>query len=469
MKIINNIFNKTKEINFLTCIIKIALITTLVFGGFFYKPLMVVGFVLGLLFIAIEFSANSLYIILFLSPFMHLFVGYDLFFWELLLKFYTIILLVKTVRNFILKKLSLDWKTLCVFAILIVYLLLPLGGFYNFKEIRDTICWLALIYLLIVNKKEINFKLVFNFFVWGVLISCLIGLLYNQIPYLYNNIINYKINGYKRFSALLYNPNHLYNFAIVAISIIFVNVIVKRFSIGYLAYTIPLSTIGFSTISKTFLICIIAFLCTIFLAAIIKPTKYKLIVFASTLTCVLIGALIVFGHTTSLFSRLDVADNSSITSAGQVNELLTGRVDLWKVYINKYLSSAKSIILGNGLFSCQTLSVGGCHSSIIQILYDFGLIGALLFLAAIVYLLIHLNCFKFKHILFNLIPILVITIPMIVEVRFLTDIWCCLLLLSIFALSTSTVASKEKNLSVADTNNTDINNLNETVTDSQEG
>lgn len=452
MDFAKKLFNKVREISLISCTIKVAIIALTIIGGFFWYPLMLVALIFSTLFICLEFDVNSIYIVLFILPFKEVFNYFILPCWKIVLCAYIIILSIKTIYKFISKKLSFDWKILIVFLSLFAYFCMPYGGYlYGAK-------WLALFYLLITNRNHINSKLIFNFLLWGVLLSCFIGLFANKISFINDNIRLYYENGYARYSALFNNPNTLYPFIITSIAIIFVNVLLKKIHLLNIIYILPLVAFGFATISKTFLICLVIFLILAGLTLLIKPNKHKLIVVGSLLICCILGALIVFGHTSTLFSRLNTQDSADLVqdsnlNNSEYNKLLTGRLAIWKEYVKHYFSSAKSILLGNGLSSCVSLDIGGCHSSIIQLFYDFGLIGALLVLVTIVYLPLHLGYFKTKWLTPAFLPLIVTLMPMIVETIFLADNWSCLIILCVLVLYINIKPKDNLNKPITDKNN----------------
>lgn len=93
-------------------------------------------------------------------------------------------------------------------------------------------------------------------------------------------------------------------------------------------------------------------------------------------TFLLIGLLIAVGYiaTSALFSGLIKVLLTRFSFTKDMESFTTGRTTLWRIYIQELLSNVKVFFLGRG-FADIKINGRASHSTIIQLFYQFGLIG----------------------------------------------------------------------------------------------
>lgn len=99
----------------------------------------------------------------------------------------------------------------------------------------------------------------------------------------------------------------------------------------------------------------------------------------------------------SAFKELFKIIDDRFAYAANISELTTGRTDIWKSYINEFLENLDITLLGEG-YTEASVNGKSSHNTVIQGIYQFGLIG-LPFLAAWIYfelkdMFVRVNCIK---------------------------------------------------------------------------
>lgn len=127
---------------------------------------------------------------------------------------------------------------------------------------------------------------------------------------------------------------------------------------------------GLLSASKSFII-ITACLFFVWIPILLKKQNR-----GSTAAKVFIGLLcagiIVLSSTT--FQELFKIIDTRFSYASSVSELTTGRTDLWQTYINEFIHNPVLVLLGEG-FSSVIIGKRASHNTIIQGVFQFGIIG----------------------------------------------------------------------------------------------
>ena len=82
---------------------------------------------------------------------------------------------------------------------------------------------------------------------------------------------------------------------------------------------------------------------------------------------------IVIASSSAFQALLQIVDDR-FAQASNMSELTTGRTDLWKNYIHEFLYNPITLLFGEGYTSIN-LNNKGSHNTLIQLVYQFGLIG----------------------------------------------------------------------------------------------
>ena len=301
--------------------------------------------------------------IIFLLPFSNLFRlpdGKSLLF---------VLILIADLCFFCRRKIKVN-SGLLIALFLIFYLLLRMGEQYaDYLAIISGVLFLYFSIDLITPDVSVHIS---KLFVASVLISSIFAVMFQKTSQLSGYLIDSRTisagNPGFRFQGLFADPNYFGACVILAFCIMFLLFTVKKIKgLQFFVGTILIATFGLMTLSKTFFIifvfCTIAYLLMMF-------NKRSLIVCLGF--CLLIFVVII------LFNSGNIAVLESIKerfdSADNLNELTTGRSNLWILYFNKIFESPLSFLFGYG-FEAPLIQGMGSHNLFLEILYHTGFFG----------------------------------------------------------------------------------------------
>lgn len=242
----------------------------------------------------------------------------------------------------------------------------------------DYIAFMVLIILFPVVKEEWTasrydyFQLV-SFFSVGIILAALCAQQYANYP----NIARYiRVDAYLTITRLsgFYGDPNFYTAQITAALGGCVIVILKEQNkrrITVLAVmTFLLMYCGFLSGSKSFALItgVVLVLWIIELLRMRGRTGLKIVM----LLVAMIGAIYI--ASSALFGGLIDVLITRFSSAKSFDDFTTGRTELWENYLNVILTDWKVLVIGKGF---TNIKVGGrsSHNTVIQMLYQFGLLG----------------------------------------------------------------------------------------------
>ena len=293
-------------------------------------------------------------------------------------------LMLFTVALLMLRNFQVSVHSLATIIICIVYFIMGMlfSGKIAINEFVKQISNLLLLAILVNSSRKGEYKTVFIYFIFGVLVSSTIALFGDKIPDLYDYLRRTTAAiGVFRFSGLNNDPNYYSVNLIFAIVLLFI-LYLKR-DIGGLYWGIGSSIFvifGFMTYSKSFLL-MSAGVVILLMIQIIKARKNNLLmlfllVISFALFLLLEGKVI---DLKVLFNRF--SNDSS--------DILTGRLDLWKMYLEEFENNFTTFLFGVGI-GADYLQGKGSHNIYIDFIYWFGVIGTAIWLGCIS------SCFKQK-------------------------------------------------------------------------
>ena len=282
------------------------------------------------------------------------------------------------ILKFLITKRKVDTRFFLYWFLLAAYVFV--GGI---GSLRDSIKF-AIIPLMIymfareTDGKDIN--RVSYYYLLGVFTSTIVSFFRNYIPNMATFVglkyvnLTFTSSGWQRadrLGALWGDPNYYSVHLILAIAILIVWYSQERiklpwFIVGYSA----LAVFGGLTGSKSFLI-MFAILTILIVYVTFKNKKYYLGFFFFIL--IILAALLLLTGYFDIFStvlkRLSTAEN--------VSDVTTGRLDLWFEYFNIFFSRPVKALFGNGINNGFTLTTP--HNTIIDTLDLLGLVGTVIF------------------------------------------------------------------------------------------
>ena len=270
---------------------------------------------------------------------------------------------------------------------LILCLCCCLYGFINFQsegwyKFFSGLILFAGFYVFYVNGKNINFKQVSYSVIFAPILSAVMSLVYFAL-------FNTSLLMYDgRFPALCSNPNILHIYTTLGLAFLIFLLQKRQCSLNkFFTLYMALSIIGFLTLSKAFFICFL--LLSMYLVAVLfNNSKVVCISFCIAMVIGVLFVLFVFNDFfTKLFSRFVNAVGESF-----IDKLLTGRVSVWKEYIDLWTTSPITIIFGCGVTSLTSkVAQYGIHphNDYIYFLYRYGIVGTVLIVATLISFIIY--------------------------------------------------------------------------------
>lgn len=319
--------------------------------------------------------------------------------------FFTIALLLCGLISLLQNKMSLNLYQIVITALLMALTLTtkaiqhnPIGFDYLFFLI------MLLLFPCIMQGQENNmsFYWITALFACGIISAALTA---QQIA-AFSNISQFVVvNSYlsvTRLSGFYGDPNfysaHV-SACLAGVQLLLCYEKERRRQVVLVIFAVVLLYCGLLSASKSFII-VMACLFLLWIPILLEKGA------ASSRFQLLMGLLcagIVIVSSSAFQSLLQIIDDR-FAQASTVSDLTTGRTELWRNYLNELLYDPIMLLFGEGYTSIN-LNNKGSHNTLIQLVYQFGLVGAPFLIAWVVIslrkLFAHFDtvCIKWKHIL----------------------------------------------------------------------
>lgn len=330
------------------------------------------------------------------------------------------------IKLLFIDKQKIDKKIIIAFVIFVVYLLLPFDGINGYNDqllIKFVILVGLVLFALLMTHypKEFRIKINVNICALALFISVMLFGTYFISDYLQSSIKLLYYGDFIRFEALLSNPNILAMVCEICLALLVYYILSSKVSWVEIVSFIIFTVLGFSTMSKTFLILLFIMLSILIVYLLIKKPFYGLCVITGLCVIVVLVVAIkpqLFAAYLNRFVDIgtDVAGNSF---DGIMNNVTTYRYGLWKSYLQYMLHYPFTLFFGATLGARQ-LAGESAHNIYISSLYQFGIIGTILFALTLVFLF---KDFKTNHPLmiskWIIVPIIIFAMIVCVEDLFM--------------------------------------------------
>lgn len=376
-----NEFNKVLDNNKLLPLFLLVIITIGNIAFWFNNNVMIqivtviISLTVSLFFYFFDFN-NSLILLVSLIPFQN--IGKNLYLFNF--SFITINFCLFTIINVIKYVFSVIKKEEKIFKLpFILTLLCICYGSVNFCFTKESMFGFvinaisfAFIYLFFINSKHIKLKKITLYFCYSLISSIIISLLYYSL-----NL--YTVFFSNRFQALTWNPNSLQMMCILLISyltILYFNKLLK-FEL-YAIYVLIFILAGLFTMSKAFLLLILAIALYILIFSFKKSKKTGLIVTCGFIIFVFFIFVFMKDYIDELLQRFNVFNTSNA-----LDNLFTGRITIWQNYLQYLKNNIFELIFGCGL-GMPLLNDINPHNAYLYLLYYYGIFGMVLIVSLIV-------------------------------------------------------------------------------------
>ncbi len=379
---INDFYGKYK------LFIGLGVVSVLLFAcPFNEKMWLAVSVVLGLF--MLTFSIGEIFAtMLFMTPFS----GLDSLY-VITIIMALVIVLLKYVIDVVLKRKKVFWFPLGVTLAIIALSTLKsfLIGERNIETGMLLIFVFALCYFAFVYRKEISVSKCFNALLVGLFVSVGITLVLRNFEEFEYYICSYD-GIYKRLKMTTFHMNNLALLCIFEFAYSVHSVLNKSRNILIDIVAIVLSTtLGVLTLSKVFLVMLAVFILYFMLALVVKLKKRSikyLVMFAGLIVVLCVVGKSYIAH---IYDRMFLYNNGD----NFWNEILNGRVDIWKDYLTDFKSSWHNICFGVGLF--RPNFEFDPHNAYLFVLHRFGIVGILaIFVLIFAYIKSSNSKFRFK-------------------------------------------------------------------------
>lgn len=226
-------------------------------------------------------------------------------------------------------------------------------------------------------KDELCFENAVIFFSFGIISATVVSLILsnntNMLEFI--KVIDYEYIGVRRLCGFYPDPNFYSAQVVTALGGVLILVNKSRMNPIFNSFlVIALVACGLIAISKSFLICL-GILTIIWLLCSMREHKgHKKIMMVLLILAISITALLQFG----IFSDIINEYLIRFSSVDDASSLTTGRSELWKAYFQYFFDNPLELLIGKGFTSTLDGVPKGSHNTIIQCLYQLGILGTIL-------------------------------------------------------------------------------------------
>lgn len=247
-------------------------------------------------------------------------------------------------------------------------------GYFSF------IAMLFFVPLYLNQDYGIDYKECAIFYIIGIILASFAGLIFLKTSHMGAFItVTEHINiGISRISGLSGDSNGYAAELLVAIGISLIFILKSKKTTERLLYLVGImicSIFGFMTLSKMFLIILILlfFIFTINLI-FMSNIRYKglLLIAIIGITCFFLSVPQV-GNYIQMYQK-------RFMGISDVNQLSSGRSNIWLDYLKYIFENIKVLLFGNGFIRTVTVNGYAAHNTLIQILFQCGIIGTIGFI-----------------------------------------------------------------------------------------
>lgn len=329
-----------------------------------------------------NYSGAVLAVLLFFLPWSPLMkINYDG------ISFFTVALLAVCVISFMR-----DWRIINTYqmiaAIFLVILTIAEKIYQGNPVQTDYLAFLIMLLFfpcVIERKQRVSFQELTLFFAAGIISAALIARQVASLP----NISRYiRVDSYLSItrSAGFYGDPNFYSAHITAclagVLILLSKETRRLHQMAWIIIAVVLVYCGLLSASKSFIlvaICLaLAWIPTMVGQKTAISSKLRLTLWLICAACIVLSS--------TLFDSLLEVIRERFSYSANISQLTTGRTEIWKNYLKEFSQNVPLALFGNG-YTSVTLDGRASHNTIIQCIYQFGLIGTVLYTAWLVLVL----------------------------------------------------------------------------------
>ena len=271
---------------------------------------------------------------------------------------------------------------------------------------------LILFVLVYFAKGRIDLKRFTKYFVASIIVSCLIS----SLGFV-TGLINYEVFMWEsgvdnvwRFTGIYPHANVLVRTCILGLCLLLINIFKEPKKVTNYILAAVLTGIGMITGSKSFifLIAVLAFIVVIYSFVKTKNKKLWWKVFGISLFALGLLSLALIPYIKMMYTRfVGFFEDGSV-----LDMITTGRISIWKKFYNEFLSSPVWILFGKSFMGEIPVEIG-IHNTVMALIYQYGLVGTVIFTLFAVIMLKNTTGFSKKFT--NYLPIILLLVSGMVE------------------------------------------------------
>ena len=359
----------------------------------FFKPIFaLMGMLIALLYMIRNDELKGYCLLFFLLPFAQVFKispkSTSLF---------TVLELCMIIKHFYIKPKITKKFTIYIGYVSLVSLL---SRNFNFLIVLKMFLNLSLLFIFIdiyTNEKLQSITIAFSM---GMIISSIIGIFKEKIPGLmamYDDLDYVYMNGkrYSRYSGIFTDPNYYSIALIVNLGLIICYSINNKINLKNIFIGICLLIFGLFSYSKSYYLMLIGLILVI-MSVLLLNKKIGISMFS-----IIVVVAIILSGSLNRFSGIQII-SSRFSNSKNLNSLTTGRINIWKNYINYINSNNKVFFIGNGIGAPYYKNMA-THNMYIETWYYIGVLGIVFYFVTLMKIFSHRIIYKGKIINYYLL------------------------------------------------------------------
>lgn len=290
--------------------------------------------------------------------------------------FFTILILLYVVLHLVLPR-----KATTLVVLLAIYVVIGelFVGQFNVTRTIKFICNILFLSSILNGNVNLHHKETFLSYIVGNMVASVFGMMDSNIfkiesyvgveEYGNPNLDNVVI----RFTGLMGDPNYYAVGIIVSLCLIVLLLHMEEIgSVFALVFSVPFVYFLIQTYSKSSLIMLFAPLTFLFYS-FFRKKKYFGILFM-VLVLLIVVFFVVSGQIPAINVIIERFLTAETSEGIDINNLTTGRFDLWMIYIGHIINNIKFLLFGGGI-TVDLIGGRASHNTYIDIVYHLGLLG----------------------------------------------------------------------------------------------
>lgn len=231
--------------------------------------------------------------------------------------------------------------------------------------------------------KRYDFYWLTLFFTVGISIAALSSLYLREFSSIARYIEDYELFGVVRHSGYYGDPNfysaHI-SAAVSGVLILLLGNVEKKKMIVLMLMLMMLIYCGFLAVSKSFFLILACLVLLFVLDLMFKKGRLS----AKLLLILTFSVGAIFLLSSSAFLNLSAMILSRFVGGSNLSDFTTGRTEIWIVFINAFKEDTLLLLFGRG-YTDVRIAVKGSHNTVIQVVYQFGLVGCICLVAWLIF------------------------------------------------------------------------------------